>query len=481
MAQKDLRNIIFALAAAATTAACGGDGASSSAIGGTPTGVNPPSPPTTGACSLRARQDFALGVLNEWYLFPETLPTALDPSTFTTVDSYINALTATARAQNRDNFFTFLTSIEQENAFFNSGATAGFGVRLSFQAGAGRVVIAEAFEGAPALAAGIDRGTELLAIGTTEANLRTVSDIIAADGNAGISAALGPNTPGTTRVLRVTDASGTRNLTVAKADFSLTAVSSRYGATVINDGGRRVAYLNLRTFISSADDQMRSAFANFRSQGITDFIIDFRYNGGGLVSTAGVMYDLLGGDRSTRDIATMQTFRPSKSSNDVTRRFAPNSNSVRPLRIAFIGTSSTASASELVMNTFVPYLGVNAALIGSDTAGKPVGQIARDLTVCDDRIRVVAFSTQNSANQGFYYNGMAAAMRATCQAPDDLTKPLGDPTEGSVRTALDYIAGRSCTPIVPTASPKSNAQSKPREMLAPDAPTPAQREVPGLF
>ena len=193
------------------------------------------------------------------------------------------------------------------------------------------------------------------------------------------------------------------------------------------------------------------------------------------------MYDLLGGDRSSRDIATLQTFRPSKSSNDETRRFSPNSNSVRPIRVAFIGTSSTASASELVMNTFVPYLGANAALIGSDTGGKPVGQIALDQAVCDDRIRVVAFSTQNSANQGFYYNGMASVMRATCQAPDDLTKPLGDPTEGSVRTALDYIAGRSCTAIVPTAAAKTNVQSKPREMLMPDTPTPAQREVPGLF
>jgi carboxyl-terminal processing protease len=480
MAQKDLRNIIFALAAAATTAACGGGGTGSS-TGGGGTGVTPPTPPTSSTCSLRSRQDFAFNVLNEWYLFPETLPTALDPSTFTTVDAYINALTATARAQGRDRFFTFITSIEQENAFFSSGASAGFGVRLSFDQAAPRVIIAEAFEGAPALAAGIDRGTELLAIGTSEANLRNVRDIIAAEGNAGVSNALGPSTAGTTRVLRVTDAAGPRNLTVSKADFSLQAVSPRYGATIINDGGRRVAYINLRTFISSADDQLRNAFANYRSQGITDYIIDFRYNGGGLISTAEVMYDLLGGDRTTSDVASLQTFRPSKSSNNVTRRFAPNTRSVRPVRIAFIGTSSTASASELVMNTFVPYLGVNAALIGANTSGKPVGQVALDQAVCDDRIRVVAFSTQNSANQGFYYNGMAGVMRASCQAPDDLTKPLGDPAEGSVKSALDFIAGRSCTQIAPTSVAKSTGQQKAREMLTPDKPTPAQREVPGLF
>ncbi len=479
MARKDLKNIIFALAAAATTAACGGGGSGQVASGGTPTGSQ--TPPTSGTCSLRSRQDFAFSVLNEWYLFPETLPANLDPTTFTTVDAYINGLTATARAQRRDRFFTFITSIRDENAFFASGATAGFGIRLSFESAARRVFISEAFEGAPALAAGIDRGTEILAVGTTANDLRNVSDIIAAEGNAGVSAALGPSTAGTARVLRVTDAAGIRNLTVTKADFDLTAVSSRYGARVINDGGRRVAYLNLRTFISSADGQLRTAFENFRSQGITDYIVDFRYNGGGLISTAEVMYDLLGGARSTNDIASLQTFRQSKSSRNETRRFDPNSRSVRPVRIAFIGTASTASASELVMNTFVPYLGVDAALIGANTSGKPVGQIALDQAACDDRIRVVAFSTQNSANQGFYYDGMAGVMRTTCQAPDDLTKPLGDPDEGSVRSALDFIAGRTCTPIAPTPVAKLTGQQKQREMLTPDTPTAAQREVPGLF
>ena len=48
-----------------------------------------------------------------------------------------------------------------------------------------RVFVAEAFEGAPALAAGIDRGTEILAIGTSTADLKTVSAILAAGGADG--------------------------------------------------------------------------------------------------------------------------------------------------------------------------------------------------------------------------------------------------------------------------------------------------------
>ena len=63
----------------------------------------------------------------------------------------------------------------------------------------------------------------------------------------------------------------------------------------IDDGGRRVGYLNLRTFISTADPQLRAAFDPFRSQGVTEVIVDFRYNGGGLVSIADLMGNLMGG------------------------------------------------------------------------------------------------------------------------------------------------------------------------------------------
>ena len=187
-----LKNVIVILAAALT--ACGGGGSSSG--GGTVTvpQTPPTSPHTSSTCSLSSRQDFAFSVLNEWYLFPETLPGSLATASYTSVQSYIDALTANARAQGRDRNFTYVTSIREENAYYASGSTAGFGVRLVYQGN--RVFVIEAFEGAPALAAGIDRGTEILAIGTDAANLTPVADIIAAQGTRGITSALGPSTVG---------------------------------------------------------------------------------------------------------------------------------------------------------------------------------------------------------------------------------------------------------------------------------------------
>ena len=479
MKRRALSSIILVLAASVSACGGGGSGSGNDTITVPPTPPSPP--PPTSTCSLLNRQNFAASVLNEWYLFPETLPTTLSPAAYSTVNEYINALTATARGQGRDRYFTYVTSIQEENAYFSSGATAGFGLRLSYQGT--RLFVIEAFEGAPALASGIDRGTEILGIGTDSSNIQLVSDIMATQGSGGVSSALGPNTVGTSRVLRITDATGTRNVTVAKAEYEVRPLSSRYGVKIIdNGGGQRVGYINMRTFISTADNQLRTAFSDFRAQGITNFVIDFRYNGGGLVSTAEVMGDLLGGNRSCSDIFSVTRFRASKSSQNETRRFAPQAQSVSPVKIAFISTNTTASASELVAASFAPFLGVNAALIGSNSFGKPVGQIGLDLTACDDRIRVVAFAKENAAGQGDYFSGLAGTMRATCAANDDITRPLGDPQEASLRTALDFVAGRSCTPIALAQSAQSAVARNERRVLpAPTNASTAQREVPGLF
>jgi len=463
--------------------ACGGGGGSGSVVTPPVTGNSPtPTPGTAAGCTLRERQDWAAARLNEWYLFPETLPASLSPTPYATVGDYVDALTATARAQGRDRYFTYVTSIAEENAYYASGSSAGFGFRLAYDSAAGRVFVAEAFEGTPALSAGIDRGAEITAIGANTSELRAVSTIMASGGAQAVSDALGPATVGTTRTLRVVDPTGTYIITVAKADYSLTPVSSRYGAKILDDGGRKVGYLNLRTFISTADPALRAAFAQFKAAGVTEVIVDLRYNGGGLVSIAQLMGDLMGANRAASDVFDYMVFRPEKAAENETRFFQLKAESIAPTRIAFIGTGGTASASELVVNAFIPYLHANAALIGTNTYGKPVGQVAIDRAACDDRLRVIAFSTQNAARQGNYFSGLAGTVEASCRAGDDVAYPLGDAREASTRAALDFLAGRSCAAIASGGqSTLALRTTAARELLTPERPSTLQREVPGAF
>jgi carboxyl-terminal processing protease len=461
-------------------AACGGGGDGGTGSSTTPIATAPSAGSTTTAgCSILERQNWVGSQMLEWYLFLELLPGSLNPASYATVEDYIDALTATARAQSKDRHFTYLTSIKAENAFYASGSSAGFGIRLSYDSAAGRLFVTEAFEDAPALTAGIDRGTEILAIGTSASNLRTVASIFAAEGATGVSNALGPAQTGVTRVLRVTSGGVERDVTVTKADYSIVPVSPRYGAKILDDGGRKVGYLNLRTFITPADPQLRAAFDTFRAQGITQVIVDLRYNGGGLVSIAKLMGDLMGANRAG-SVFSYTTFNSQKSSNNETALFTPQPESIAPMKLAFIGTGGTASASELVINAFTPYLHANSALIGSNTYGKPVGQIALDLAKCDDRLRVIAFRTENANHQGDYYTGLAGRVEASCQAADDLQRPLGDPAEASVKGALDFLAGRACTPI-PAAGTQTTQSIGKRDLLRTPQPDTAQREVPGSY
>ena len=480
-----------AVATLALLSACGGGGGGGGSTnvvvggGGSGGGLGPTPTPTTGTCSLSARKEWVQAQMTEWYLFPETLPATINPAAYADVETFLDALTANARAQRRDRYFTYITSIAEENAYYNSGSSAGYGFRLALD-GSDRLLITEAFEGAPALAAGMDRGTEILAIGTQASNLRTVAAILSSEGVEGLNDALGGASPGTRRTFRISDASGVRDVAVTMADYSLAPVSTRYGAKVIDDGGRKVGYVNLRTFINTAETPLRNAFADFKAQGITEVIVDLRYNGGGLVSIADLVNNLMGADKTSSTVANYMTFRPSKSAENETTYFARQPQSIAPTRVAFIGTGGSASASELVMNSFIPYLGNRAALVGTNTYGKPVGQIAIDRAACDDRLRVIAFALENADHQGAYFDGLAPFMGATCQAPDDVSRQLGDPAEASTRAALDFLAGRSCGAGIADAggaSAQSSRMKVEREMalLRPERPSTAQREVPGLF
>ncbi|MDJ0979780.1 MAG: S41 family peptidase [Erythrobacter sp.] len=450
-----------------------------------PPATSSPTPtPTPTVSAIDEQLAFAEDVLDEWYLFPNLLDNSIDTADFNDVQEYLNARVAPARAQDIDRFFTFATSIEEENALINSGASAGFGIRLGYDTFNNRVFILEAFENGNALGAGLDRGAELLGITTPGQAEQLVSALMASGGPQAVVNALGPSDAGVTRTLRFAQANGaviTANVT--KSVFSLDPISDRYGALTLNDGGKLVGYLNLRTFIvSDAANQLRQAFATFQSAGITELIIDLRYNGGGLISVADTFGDLLGAGR-VGQVWSETVYRDSKSDLNQTELFENESAAIAPTKIAFIGRNATASASELVINSMIPYIDpANIALIGENTFGKPVGQDGFDLAEFDLRIRATTIQTNNSQGSGEYYSGLASVIPNTCSAFDDISNPLGDVDEASIAVALDFLAGRPCNAIATAEAGVEAQQATGRQVaLQPERPNAVQHHISGLF
>jgi C-terminal processing protease CtpA/Prc len=162
-------------------------------------------------------------------------------------------------------------------------------------------------------------------------------------------------------------------------------------AKVITDGTQKVGYLMYNQFARNFDAQLNAAFANFKAERINDLIIDLRYNGGGSTSTAtylgGMVTGQFTGQLYSQEVwnnKVRQALPADRFLNNFTDRIrnvdANGSiildeaiNGLELPRVYFIVSGSTASASELVINSLRPYIDVN--LVGTKTVGKQVGSI----------------------------------------------------------------------------------------------------------
>ena len=436
------------------------------------------------SCNEAAAKEGVLAAALDWYLYPDLLPETVDPAAFGTAADLLDALTAEARAQRKDRHWSYLASLTETHAFNTSGASAGFGIQLIRpDPDAPRILLADVFEETPASEAGFARGDELLAVGESAATLVPVSTLAAADAPPGaFSQALGPSEPGVTRTFEVRIAAGATAIrTMAKRAYTLRPVPPH---RILDLPGGPAGYVALRTFIGPADGQLREAFAAFEAAGVTRVVVDLRYNGGGLVSTAETLASLAGDGLAGQPMFRF-ALNPSHAADESTEPFHAESAAIAPARIAFITTGGSASASELVPNVLEPYRDV--ALVGARTYGKPVGQIPFDLETCDLVLYLISFQLQNAQGEGGYYDGLPDAdghfSGPLCPAADDLAHPLGDPAEASTAAALHWLETGACA--APVAAPllASPLRIAPGAASFPEpyAPTHAQRQLPGLY
>jgi carboxyl-terminal processing protease len=444
-------------------AACGGGGGNGGSA-------------SPGGCSDTREKNFVLDTAREWYLFDHQLPDPIDTGAFATAAELLDALTAEARADGKDRFFSYITTRQQDDAILQAGEFVGFGFRTRIDGE--RLWLTDVYEGSPAADGGLARGTEITAIDAGNGYL-PVATILA--GDPALEEALGPATEGTARGLRfVPRDGGAAEAVFTKQVVAIPPLAGGGPAVLALPANPTVpvGYLNLRTFIATAEEPLREAYAAFRAQGIEYFIFDLRYNSGGLVSVAELIGDLNGGTRDDADVYLEMRFNDRKASgNDVVRRFRPRAESVSPVRIAFITTGLTASASEIVINSLAPW--VEVAIVGDDTLGKPVGQSAFDLSGCDLRLRLISFQFTNANGQGAYYGGLASTLPFACRADDDLGQAPGDAAEGSTAEALSWLGSGACTEVL--SAQAALAKGAPASRLRSSRPTAAQVYLPGLY
>lgn len=147
-------------------------------------------------------------------------------------------------------------------------------------------------------------------------------------------------------------------------------------SSTLNVNGQQIGYLMYNAFNRNFNDELNEVFGQFVADGVTDLILDFRYNGGGSVNTSRLLASMISGN-STNDLYIRQRWNDkiqAQLSAEQLEDYFANQVDGTPLnavglnRVFVLTTGRTASASELVMNGLDPYIEV--IQIGETTSGK---------------------------------------------------------------------------------------------------------------
>ncbi len=249
---------------------------------------------------------------------------------------------------------------------------------------------------------------------------------------------------------------------VDQGSVSLTAIeladNPNHVAQVLDFGGQKVGYF-MYTFFSPGtgqayDNEMDQIFADFKAQGVTNFVLDLRYNGGGSVSSARNLASLIAPGVTGTNIFyenrwndELQAYIESlEDGDDILRgKFLEKAEnigqSLAGQTVYVLVGSRTASASELMINGLLPYMDV--VIIGEETIGKNVGSIPIEDDENDDNdygMLPIVFRTYNSDGLSNYADGFSPAgdnlVEEFMQLP---LEPLGDPSEPLLARALELM------------------------------------------
>lgn len=225
---------------------------------------------------------------------------------------------------------------------------------------------------------------------------------------------------------------------------------------VITSGTKKIGYLMYNGFFANYDTALNDAFATLKSQGITELVLDLRYNSGGSVQTATRLASMITGQYTGKVFAKQQWNQKVESyynANDpdglknffIDKIGSTSISSLNLTKVYVLTTKSSASASELLINGLKSYMTV--VQVGDVTTGKNVGSI----TVYDSptfgkekvnpnhkyAMQPIVLKIVNADGFGDYQDGLVPTI-ALKETLSNLGT-LGDPAEPLLAAAIGRI------------------------------------------
>ena len=275
----------------------------------------------------------------------------------------------------KDDRWTNLTDNAEawNQGFAGISTTYGFDLRFSYIGQTEELVaiVRYVYPGTPADRAGIRRGDLLLKLNGGPITVKNYADFYDK-----------PTIVVNKGILK------DKTLTAEPVGVAMTAVEMYQDPilkdTVINKDGHRVGYLCYSDYTERSTAELIKVFTRFKTAGVTDVVLDLRYNGGGYVSTARALCSILAPEAAMKKKERflfklwnenyMNHWKSNGRNDELYETFVDTLGINMNLNRLYILTGKgTASASELTLTGLTPYMDV--VQIGDTTHGKFCGGI----------------------------------------------------------------------------------------------------------
>lgn len=336
-----------------------------------------------------------------------------------------------------------------QNEFNGISKVFGISYSLSYIDGGNSnigVFLNHVVKGSPAEAVGLKRGDILLKVNGTQLTAGNYATLLS--DSKTVTFTLGA-VQGTSII------PGTKTVTLTKAEVTEDPVA--FSSVIAKPAfGKTIGYLVYTQFVPGIaadeekyDNELRQIFADFKSKGVNELVLDLRLNGGGYMSSAETLASLIGKNISTSKIFYKEEWNDkynaywqrTKGAEAFNYKFGNEASNIGAnLNRVFVLTSNgTASASELVINGLKPYM--NVITIGENTAGKNLfgSLINDDQERWNWGVYVMLGRTVNANGESDYgtVNGMTPDYFLEDSKVPYL--PFGDENETLLRKALDIM------------------------------------------
>jgi C-terminal processing protease CtpA/Prc len=339
----------------------------------------------------------------------------------------------------QDRFSRIYNASVQESYYPSPVQNFGFEL-IVYDSGSGdiRTSIALVVPGSQAQLSGLQRGQTITSINGTAPTAANIQQLI--------------RTAVAMRAMTL-DISGLGTVDIAGTTISENSV---YLYKVFNEQSQSIGYLFYNSFDGRYRQNILQAFAAFKQAGITELILDLRYNAGGDV---GVCAALAAALSSVDDNDTFVEYRGNSNAGVRKETFAKTrsktysgapfslseiQNMRIPLDRIFILTGAhTASAAEFLVKSLRAWTEV--IQIGGTTLGKDMASFSiKDGNSTKNNawsIEPMVFKLYNARGEGDYPTGLIPDV--TIDELSEPLLPLGEPDDPLISEALGRINGRS--------------------------------------